>query len=293
MKIIYIGCVESSYFFLEALLEAGANVIGVITKKNSKYNSDFKDISPICKKYDIPIFYTQNINDNDTYNFIEKNNPDMIYCFGWSQLLNEKILRAVPNGIVGFHPAALPNNRGRHPIIWALVLGLKETASTFFMIEKEPDSGGIVSQEKIIIEYDDDAATLMEKIITSGKKQVVELWDKFEKNNIQYIEQDKNEGNYWRKRGKSDGLIDWRMSSKSIYNLVRALTKPYVGAHFLYGSKEVKVWKVEEVIGHDYSNIEPGKVLECDKEKVIVKVGDNCIKLVEYDQVELKIGDYL
>ena len=49
MKIIYIGCVESSYFFLEALLEAGANVIGVITKKNSKYNSDFKDISPICK----------------------------------------------------------------------------------------------------------------------------------------------------------------------------------------------------------------------------------------------------
>ncbi|MFQ8877714.1 MAG: hypothetical protein ACLR7N_03875 [Roseburia hominis] len=41
-------------------------------------------------------------------------------------------------------------------------------------------------------------------------------------------------GNVWRKRGKRDGEIDWRMSSRAIYNLVRALTKPYVGAHFVY-----------------------------------------------------------
>jgi len=41
-------------------------------------------------------------------------------------------LGIAPLGVVGFHPAALPANRGRHPLIWALFLGLKKTASTFF-----------------------------------------------------------------------------------------------------------------------------------------------------------------
>lgn len=293
MKIIYIGCVESSYFFLEALLKVGADIVGVVTRKKSPYNSDFKDISPICEKYDISIYYTEDVNDDNTYNYIKRNNPDMIYCFGWSQLLNERIINIPLNGIVGFHPTELPKNRGRHPIIWALVLGLEETASSFFMIEKEPDSGKIVSQKKIAIDYSDDATTLMKKIIECGKKQIVEIWSQFEKGDIKYIKQETAFSNSWRKRGKKDGLIDWRMSSRVIYNLVRALTKPYIGAHFLYGGKEVKVWKVEEVLTTKYLNIEPGKILENENGKIIVKTGDNCIKLVEYDKVELKVGEYL
>ncbi|WP_408641721.1 DUF4422 domain-containing protein [Sporofaciens musculi] len=55
-------------------------------------------------------------------------------------------------------------------------------------------------------------------------------------------------GNSWRKRGKTDGKIDWRMSVRAIYNLVRALAKPYVGAHFEYQGLEYKVWKVKEIV---------------------------------------------
>ena len=294
MRIIYIGCVESSYVFLKVLLDEGANIIGVITKKTSSFNSDFKDITPLCKQYNIPYIYTKNSNDDDTYHFIKERRPDLVFCFGWSQLISERIIKIIPNGIVGFHPAELPNNRGRHPIIWALVLGLKSTASSFFMIDKEADTGDIVSQAMVEITENDDAASLMKKILSVGKKQVIELWKDFENGSVIYVPQDKSAGNAWRKRTTIDGQIDWRMSSKSIYNLVRALTKPYAGAHFVFRGNNVKVWKVKEVKSSDFENIEPGKVLAVETDgTILIKAGDNLIRLIDFEQVELKVGAYL
>lgn len=88
--------------------------------------------------------------------------------------------------------------------------------------------------------------------------------------------------------------IDWRMSSRSIYNLVRALTKPYVGAHFLFDNKEFKVWKVKEILREGFENIEPGKIIEVKaNNNFIVKVGDNFIEVLECDKIEVKVGDYL
>ena len=70
--------------------------------------------------------------------------------------------------------------------------------------------------------------------------------------------------NYWRKRSKKDGIIDWRMNSNTI-NLVRALTKPYPRASLFYKDKEYKVWQSEiELI--NFSNIEPGKILDIKKQ---------------------------
>ena len=58
--------------------------------------------------------------------------PDIIFCFGWSRLIKEELLKIPKKGVVGYHPAMLPKNRGRHPLIWALALGIKTTGSTFF-----------------------------------------------------------------------------------------------------------------------------------------------------------------
>ena len=116
----------------------------------------------------------ENINEEKVYKFIENIQPEIAFCFGWSQLIKDNIIKKIPQGIIGFHPAALPKNRGRHPIIWALVLGLQETASTFFMMDASADTGDIVSQKIVKISYEDDAATLYQKIMTIACEQVVE-----------------------------------------------------------------------------------------------------------------------
>ncbi len=295
MKIIFIGCVESSLLFLKSLLREKCDVVAVITMKESKYNADYMDLTPLCEEYKIPMLYVKNINEEKSISYIRKRKADIGFCMGWSQLVSEDIINLFPRGMVGYHPAELPYNRGRHPIIWALALGLEETASTFFMIEKSADSGAILSQEKVEILYEDNAETLMNKLLHKGEKQVVDIVHDLEQGNAKLVEQNPNEGNTWRKRGKIDGQIDWRMSSNSIYNLVRALYKPYVGAHLVYKNKEYKVWKVSEIKDEQnkFKNIEPGKVLYVTPKSFVVKAGEDLVEVLESDLVEVTEGQYL
>lgn len=294
MKILFIGTVEFSYRALASLLKNDYDVVGLITKKISKFNADFYDLIPIAEEYNVPVIYRNKDNEAELISFITEKSPDVIYCFGWSHILPIKILNLPPYGVVGFHPAELPNNRGRHPIIWALFLGLKQTASTFFIMDEGADTGDIISQEIIKIE-NDNAATLYYKIIDVALKQILVFSEELQNNegNIQRTIQDKNEGNSWRKRGKSDGKIDFRMSSKAIVNLVNSLTKPYVGAHIELDAEDVVVWKAKEE--HTcHNNFEPGKVLDIDENEIIVKTYDSAIRIIEHEFNKLPIkGDYL
>lgn len=294
MRILFIGCVESSYVFLKALLNNGVDIVGVITKESSSFNADFVDITPLCKKNNVPFIFVKNINDENAVEFIKECNPVIGYCLGWSQLVRDDVIDLFPKGMVGYHPAALPNNRGRHPIIWALALGLKETASSFFMIEKTADTGDILSQRMVEILYEDNADMLMKKLLTEGAEQIVAMTKSLENNSVCPISQKQCDGNSWRKRGRLDGQIDWRMSSRSIYNLVRALSKPYVGAHFMIEEKEIKVWNVREIecVDNQYINIEPGKVISVSEDSFIVKTGDKLIEVLDYDPVDIKAGEY-
>jgi len=295
LRAIFVGTVEFSKFTLEKILSLSEyiSVEGVITKKESKFNADFVDLTPVCKKFSIPVKYVQNINDPENVEWIKKKEPDVIFVFGWSQIIKKNILEIPKIGVIGFHPAKLPQNRGRHPIIWALALGLEETASTFFFMDEGADSGDILSQKIIKITYEDTARTLYDKVIQTALTQIEEFIPELADGRYKRVPQDHTKANYWRKRSEKDGEIDFRMSSRAIYNLVRALTKPYVGAHFVYKNQKVKVWKAKEEMVN-LPNIEPGKILKVEGTKILVKCYDNAIWLEEHELKQMpKEGEYL
>ena len=156
MKILFIGSVEYSARTLEFLIKCKSNIVGICTLQSSKINSDHVDLSVIAKKFRIPVKYTPNINSKESIEWISKFNPDIIFCFGWSYLIRSELLNIPSLGVLGFHPSPLPRNRGRHPIVWSLALGLEKTASTFFFMDKYADSGEILSQALIDMSKDDN-----------------------------------------------------------------------------------------------------------------------------------------
>ena len=204
MKIFFIGTVEFSKYTLAKLIEMKAQIVGVATKADSPFNADFADLSPLCKKANILHRFVDNINDREVIDWINSRNPNVIFCFGWSELLKKELLHLAPMGMVGFHPAALPQNRGRHPLIWALALGLEETASTFFFMDEGADSGDILSQKFIKIEYQDDARSLYSKIVDISLQQIEEFVPKLESGTYIRISQDNSKANIWRKRTWND-----------------------------------------------------------------------------------------
>jgi methionyl-tRNA formyltransferase len=275
-------------------LKNNGDVCGIITMRESVYNSDYADLTPIALQYDIPIYYCNNVNDSECIEWIKKLKPDIIFCWGWSQLLKEEILNLSPMGVVGAHPALLPHNRGRHPLIWTLVLGLKESGLTFFFMDQGADSGPILSQRKFEIDIGDTAATLYKKIEDCADEQIADFLPRLINGNYDKIEQECSKANYWRKRTKADGRIDWRMSSLAIYNLVRALTKPYPGAYFEYDGNNIIVWQAKLVNKKISMNIEPGKVIDVTQNGIMVKTYDGAIVISDYEpKINLDKGVYL
>lgn len=335
MRVFFIGCVEFSYISLRTLItrfytQNKLEIVGVATKEHSTFNSDFCNLAPLCEESQIPFIYTQDINSPTTLDFIHSCKPDVIYCFGWSSLIAKELLDSYP--IIGYHPAALPHNRGRHPIIWALALGLKQSASTFFLMEEGADSGAIISQVPFNITFEDNAKSLCKKVESIAQKQIcdftADILFSVEKYREKFISKDNESANQeslnlaggggaihisiyaqtllamataqnhsianlWRKRGVRDGVIDFRMSAVGIYNLIRALSQPYVGAEVVYNNKHYKVWEAK-IVKVDLPNIEFGKVLKVDSQGVLIKAYDDAILLTQHEFDTLpKEGDYL
>jgi methionyl-tRNA formyltransferase len=294
LKVVFIGAVQFSAKCLEVILSTNAQIVGVCTLRETKFNADHQDLLPMAEEFDIPCLYVEDINSDRSVKWIKEKNPDVIFCFGWSRLLKQKILHIAPLGVIGFHPTALPANRGRHPLIWALYLGLEKTASTFFFMDEGADSGDILSQFEVTIESSDDAMSLYQKVTQTALSQIKDFIPLLQNRSYKRGKQDDTKANYWRKRGLKDGEIDWRMSAQSIKNIVRTLTKPYVGAHFTKEGKEIKVWKVEVLKDDNHENIEPGKVLRIEGSNVVVKCGtDSVILKVAENKFDLNKGDYL
>lgn len=293
MRICFLGTVEFSARIFRHLLDRKQDVAGLITSDNCGINSDYADLSSIAEKHGVPVLKTSDVNAEATLEWVRGLNADVIFCFGWSRLLKADILSATPLGVIGYHPAELPMNRGRHPLIWALALGLGHTASSLFFMDEGADSGDLLSQAVIPIQYEDDARTLYNKVVEAAKKQVDEVVPYLASGLFPRLKQDHSLTNYWRKRGMPDGCIDFRMPARGVYNLVRALTHPYVGAHLVYQGQAVNIWNVHE-IPDSSPHFEPGKVWFADDNVIRVKCGVDSVEISKgfFDKAP-DCGEYL
>lgn len=272
-------------------------IAAIVTLGQSTFNSDHVSLISLGERLGAPVFDANNqprdeASDNMA-RWLEAQDLDIIFCLGWPKLLTENVLRAAKLGVIGYHPSLLPANRGRHPIIWALALGLTETGSTFFKMDTGADSGDIVSQDKVPISTDDTAADLYARLTETAREQIIKIAKRAHAGTLIAIPQIEDDANYWRKRSVADGCIDWRMSARMIHNLVRALDRPYDGAHCDWQGRSWKIWAVT-VYPDAASNAEPGKILYVEDRDIIVKCGEGAVRLIDHEFDPLpKVGEYL
>lgn len=295
IRYLFIGAVEYSAYCLEALLGAGVNITGIFCpyRDAAEINNDYCDLGCIAKKFGKDVSYFNKIEDEAES--IKALAPDVILVLGLSQIIPASILKVPKLGCIGSHPAMLPRNRGRHPIIWAIANGLRQCGITLFWLNEGIDTGDIWAQKAFDIEDADDASTVYEKVKKISRELLEKGLPELEKGIVTRVIQDPALSNYLRKRTSKDGEIDWRMSSERIRNLVRALSRPYVGAHCRYGNSDVKIWKVEIVRNvKELIFFEPGKILSVNGGIIKVKTGDGAVQLVEHEFYDMpEPGGYL
>ena len=298
MRIVFIGTVDFSFHCLKTMLDIKANVIGVFTQRreDARFNADWSDLTLLAKSQTVPVFYFKKISDSNTLDEIRKLNPDIIFVLGLSQLLSSEFIGIPALGVIGSHPALLPENRGRHPLIWSLVKGADRGGITLFYIDEGMDTGDIVMQREFQIDITHTANDLYKKIKQLASEMLSELIPLLEKGEAPRIPQDNSKATYLRKRYKNDGLIRWRGGAMKAYNLIRALTLPYVGAHTVLRGEEIKVWAAyppeSQAVAATLDYL-PGEIMSVKDGEVTVWANDGplCITDIEADLSKLSPGE--
>jgi methionyl-tRNA formyltransferase len=213
--------------------------------------------------------------------------PDYIFVTGWSELLSEELLSIPKNGTIGFHPSILPQDRGRSVIAWQLEEGYQESGVTMFYYNNIPDAGDIIAIEKFKIEETDYVNDILDKCDLAIYSLIHAYFPLLRNDLAPRRIKNLNEGNFRRLRKDIDSEINWNSTSKSIYNKIRAISKPYPGAFFYNNNEKITVWASEVIIDFPFGkNEKPGtKICEFYDNSLIYRTRDGCIRIKSWEKI--------
>lgn len=295
MRVLYMGTPDFAASALEAIIEAGHEVVAVVTQPDKeKGRGKQVSMSPVKEcaiKYDIPVLQPVKIRLPENVEELKKYPADVYVVAAFGQILTQEILDIPKYGCINIHASLLPAYRGAAPIQWAILDGLKETGVTIMQMDAGIDTGDILLQETLQIESTDTGESLFDKLSVLGAKTIVKALPMIEKGELTPIKQDDSKSNYAKMLKKEMGLIDWNNSAEVIERYVRGLNS-WPSAYSYINGKQLKIWKAEVV----EANGNPGEVTAVDKNSVTVACGQNALKLIEIQlegKKRMEVGAFL
>ena len=286
MRSVLIGSVHSSRVVLEELIAAGYPPVMVYSLDESVAQnvSGYDPIHEVAQAHGIPFQKFKKISSHEHTENIRRLEPDYIFVVGLSQLVGEPILQAAKEGVIGFHPAPLPKFRGRAAMVWQMLLNIRESAVTLFLIDKGMDSGPILGQEPYLIGEDDYAQDMEHSCLEALRRLCRRVLPCMADGILQPTPQTEAEATYLLKRSPEDGVIDWSLPAQDIRRLIRAVSHPYPGAFSHYDGKQlVTFWRADVVNDHRYIGF-PGQIAYKEENNLYVLAGDGALlRMEEYD----------
>jgi methionyl-tRNA formyltransferase len=155
--------------------------------------------------------------------------PDLILVNSYSMILGEDVLAVPRHGAVNVHGAMLPAYRGANPTEWAVINGERSTGVTIHMIDAGIDTGPIVAQRPVPIQFEDTWLDVRRRVQAATEVLLAEAIPAILAGKAKAAVQDGG-GRHWPRRRADDGAFSWAMPAVDIYNLIRALVAPHAGA---------------------------------------------------------------
>lgn len=227
LRIIFIGTADFGAPSLKGLVDAGYNVVAVVTAVDKPQGRGLKTrespIKTLAKTLNLPILQPKNLKSPT---FIEelktfKANLQIVIAF---RMLPECVWALPELGTFNLHASLLPNYRGAAPIHWAIINGEKKTGLTTFFLKHAIDTGDIIFQKEEPIYDTDTTGDLYERLKLEGEKLVLKTVQAIEKGTLNLKSQSATGiQNSAPKLLKSNTKLNFEQTSLEMYNFVRGL----------------------------------------------------------------------
>jgi len=237
LRIVFLGNPEIGIKVYQGLIKKiRIKIIAFITYEISK------ELKILSKQMRFKLIKVPKYNLKKYFSTVKFLRPDLIFEYGWSEILDQRFLALCP--IIGQHPSLLPKRRGRAPITWAILDGLKYTGVTIFYLDQKVDNGNIIYQKRILISKNETSNTLLNKINTTLVQLTIKYIKKFPYNPIK--QQDHKKASYTKKRTMLDSEIKLSYTFSTLDKYFRALVPPYYPVPFIK-TKFGDIIKLEKV----------------------------------------------
>lgn len=275
MRIVLIGQAPFGAATLEALLNAGEDVIAAYTpvgKPGSKPDP-LKEaaLAKGVRNIEPPTF-----KDDEVFKEFAGLRPDLVVLAFVTDIVPARYFTAAGNGAICYHPSILPRHRGASAINWALIMGDKRTGLTIFWPDKGIDTGPILLQKQIDIGPQDTAGSLyFNRLFPMGVEAIAESVRLIREGKAPRIAQDDSKATYEPPCDDRVAGVDWDSPGERIYNLVRGCD-PQPGAYSGFRGEKVRFYGADFVQGKIGGGIDaaPGTVTGLDLKGVRIAVTD-------------------
>ena len=258
LNIIFMGTPDFAKESLEAIYNAGHNIIAVITNPDRPKGRGMKMIASPVKEFavekNIPVLQPEKIREiKDT---LVQLNPDLFCVVAYGKILPKDILDIPKKGSINVHGSLLPKYRGAAPIQWSVLNGDKKTGITTMYMDEGMDTGDMILQEEVEIGENETTGELWERLSKIGANLLVETLKKIE-NGTAPRKKQPSDFTMAPMLNKEMARIDWEnKTAKEIKNLVRGLN-PIMGAYTTYKGKKIKIWRAGCIELNDFIEDHP------------------------------------
>ena len=291
MKIVFMGTPDFAVSALEAIIEAGHQVVAVVTQPDKpKGRGKEVQMTPVkacAEAHGIPVFQPVKVKDTEAVETLRKFDADVFVVAAFGQILSEEILTMPKYGCINIHASLLPKYRGSAPIQWAIINGERTTGVTIMQMDKGIDTGDMLMKTEVEIDERETGDSLHDKLAQAGAKLIVEALPKIESGDVTPVKQNDEESCYAKMLQKSMSRIDWQQSAKALDRLIRGLIS-WPGASTVYRGKTLKIWEEEaaaqeQLCGKSSAlridEAKPGTVVLVQKDAFYVQTREGILKI--------------
>ena len=249
MKIVFMGTPDFARDSLEAIYNAGHDILAVVTNVDKPKGRGMKMIATPVKEFaiekNLPVFQPEKVKKNEEFiEEIKKLNPDVICVVAYGKILPKEILEIPRLGCINVHGSLLPKYRGAAPIQWSVLNGDKTTGVTTMYMDIGMDTGDMILKEETEIGEDETTGELWDKLTKIGGELLVKTLDLIEQGKAPKEKQGED-FTMAPMLSKEMAKIDWQnQTAEQIKNLIRGLN-PIMGAYTFLDGKKLKFWKAK------------------------------------------------
>lgn len=282
MRVIFMGTPDFSVGTLEALIEAGHEVVLAVTQpdkpKGRGKEMQYTPVKECAIRHGIPVYQPIKIREEACIKELETYHADIMVVVAFGQILPKAILEMTPYGCVNVHASLLPKYRGAAPIQWSILDGEAVTGVTTMQMDEGLDTGDMLLKTEIPITEEETGGSLHDKLAEAGAKLCVETLKGLEEGTIVPVPQGETTTDYAKMLTKQLGNIEWSKSAVQIERLIRGLT-PWPSAYTDWNGKVMKIWLAKAL--EEKYQAEPGTIVKVEKDAFYVQTGDGVLKILE------------